>query len=230
VQHESLNGVVSFRTLARGDIPNSLSNRMRRRRFARFEALTASCPRPVRIIDIGGVTAFWEMSGWANRTDVDITLVNLTTEPTRYENIRSLAGDATNLSQYSDKSFDIAFSNSVIEHLFTQEKQAAMAREVQRVAKAFWVQTPNYWFPVEPHFHTVGWQWMPEALRVAVLRRRRCGWRGPCPDLEEARRYVREVRLLTRRDLRLLFPTGTISPERFGGLVKSWIVTGGFPQ
>ena len=219
---------MSIRQLADVNDPGSLANRLRGRRFARFEALTAKSPRPLRIIDIGGTSAFWERRGWTGRSDVEITLVNLAPEPSRHANVKSLVGDATNLADHADGSFDVAFSNSVIEHLFTQENQRAMAREVQRVARAFWIQTPNYWFPVEPHFHMVGWQWMPEQVRVALIRRKRCGWRGPCSDIEQARRYVREIRLLTRPELAALFPKANIFPERLFGLVKSWVVTGGF--
>jgi len=224
-----MKSVVSIRSLADAKNPASFSNRMRDRRFVRFESLTAGFARPLRILDIGGTTAFWERRGWAGRSDIQLTLVNLAAEPSSHANITSIAGDATRLTDYADGDFDIAFSNSVIEHLFSWENQQAMAREVQRVARAFWVQTPNYWFPVEPHFHVVGWQWLPEEVRVALLRRRRCGWRGPCPDAEQARHHVREVRLLTKRDLAALFPTATVTPERIFGLTKSWVVTGGFP-
>ena len=34
---------------------------------------------------------------------------------------------------------------------------------------------------------------------------------------------------MTRGQLGRLFPDAVISPERFGGLVKSWIVHAGFP-
>jgi hypothetical protein len=124
----------------------------------------------------------------------------------------------------------VVFSNSVIEHLFTFEAQAAMAREVTRVGRAFCVQTPNFWFPLEPHFLVPGWQWLPEAARVALIRRRACGWRGPCPDLDDARATVREVRLMRRRELERLFPGATIEEERLGGLVKSFVVHGGFSR
>jgi len=209
--------------------PNSLSNRMRSARFRYFESLVESLPRPLRIIDIGGTQSFWEKRGWTGREDVEITLVNLTAEPSAHPNINCVSGDATDLSEYGDRSFDVAFSNSVIEHLFTLENQEAMAHEVQRVAAAFWVQTPNYWFPIEPHFQLPGWQWLPETCRVQILRHRRCGRRGPYPDSREARESVREVRLMTRRELSRLFPGARIVPERFLGLVKSWIVHGGFP-
>ena len=208
--------------------PNSLSNRMRNRRFAFFESLIKGFSPPLRIIDIGGTSAFWENRGWANREDVQILLINLSAEERRFNNIESRKGDATNLSEYEDLSFDVAFSNSVIEHLFTYDNQMAMAREVRRVAKAHWVQTPNYWFPIEPHFQLPAWQWLPESLRVSILQRRRCGRRGPLPDPEKARQSIREVRLMTKSELRKCFPESTIYAEKYLGLVKSWVVYSGF--
>jgi hypothetical protein len=210
--------------------PNSLSNRMRNRRFAFFESLIANFERPLRIIDIGGTSAFWENRGWANQEGVEILLINLSEEEPKYPNIVSRKGDATNLAEYGDLSFDVAFSNSVIEHLFTYENQRAMAREVQRVARAHWVQTPNYWFPIEPHFQLPAWQWLPESVRVSILQKRRCGRRGPHPDPEKARESIREVRLMTKKELRVCFPASTIYAEKFMGLVKSWVVYSGFER
>jgi hypothetical protein len=207
----------------------SLGNRMRGRRFALFELRASRLPRTLRILAIGGTNAFWEMRGWAGRRDIEIVTVNLQAEERKHENIESRHGDATNLAEIADRSFDVAFSNSVIEHLFTLENQMAMAGEVRRVARAYWVQTPNYWFPIEPHFHVPGWQWLPQAVRVGLIRQRRCGWRGPCPDGEAARKLVCEVRLMSRRELVRAFPNADVRAERFGGLVKSWIVTYGFP-
>ena len=207
----------------------SLSNRMRAMRFAQFDQLASRMPRPLRIIDIGGTNLFWEMRGWAGRKDVEIVTVNLQADQRKHRNIEPRSGDATNLAGIADQSFDVAFSNSVIEHLFTLENQMAMAREVRRVARAYWVQTPNYWFPIEPHFHVPGWQWLPLRLRIAMIRRWRCGWRGPCPDPRSARQLVAEVRLMSRRELARAFPHAQIRAERFMGLNKSWIATEGFP-
>jgi len=209
--------------------PRSLSNRLRSRRFERFERLTEPLPRPLRILDVGGTTDFWEQRGWAGRDGVEIVMLNLTAQERRYDNIEPRAGDATDLGEYEDDSFDVIFSNSTIEHLFTRENQRRMAREVVRVGRAYWVQTPNFWFPMEPHFLVPGWQWLPESARVAILRRRRCGWVAREPDPERARHRIREVRLLTRGELRELFPGADVWGERFLGLVKSWVVTGGFP-
>jgi hypothetical protein len=103
-----------------------------------------------------------------------------------------------------------------------------MASEIQRVGKAFWVQTPNFWFPLEPHFQVPGWQWLPLDLRIFVIQRWRCGWRGPCPDLPRAKQLVEEVRLLTKRELQTIFPRATLLAESFCGLTKSWTALGGF--
>lgn len=208
--------------------PASLANRMRARRFALFEGLLDRLPKPVRIIDIGGTDAFWENRGWADRPGVDITAVNQECTPLRHSNLRTVQGDATDLSQYEDGAFDVAFSNSVIEHLFTWDRQVRMATEIRRVAKAYWVQTPNFWFPMEPHFHVPGWQWLPRSLRVALIRRHRFGWRGPCPDPATARAAVDEVRLVTAAEMQVLFRDAHLWHERIWGLSKSVVAYGGF--
>jgi hypothetical protein len=80
-------------------------------------------------------------------------------------------------------------------------------------AAAYWVQTPNFWFPIEPHFLVPEWQWLPESARVAVLRRRSVGWKPRTSDLEPARREIRETRLLRRRELVQMFPGASLVPE-----------------
>jgi Methyltransferase domain len=216
-----------MRRLARADQAGSFSNRRRSRRFEAFERLVAGLEtdrdQPVSILDIGGTNNFWEQRGWAEREDTRIVTVNLAAEPRKHENIEPRVGDATDLHDYADGSFDVVFSNSVIEHLRTFEAQRAMAREVHRLAARHWIQTPNYWFPIEPHYLTPAWHYLPEGVRVALLRRRRFGWRGPCPDEAQARRLVQEIRLMRRRELVALFPQSRIVEERFGPLVKSFV-------
>jgi hypothetical protein len=221
----------ALRRLADAGADGSFSNSRRSRRFEAFAQIVDAMPerkdRPVRILDIGGTNSFWEQRGWTERKDVEIVLINLDAERRLYENIEPRAGDATNLSEFADGSFDIVFSNSVIEHLQTYDRQAAMAREVRRLAPRYWVQTPNFWFPVEPHFLTPAWHWLPVKVRVALLQRRRWGWRGPCPDPVEADELVREVRLMRGRELERLFADATLQPERIGPLTKSFVAVRG---
>jgi hypothetical protein len=101
---------------------------------------------------------------------------------------------------------------------------------MRRVARAYWLQTPNYWFPLELHFLIPGFQWLPEWLRILILRTIGCGRAGRFRSNEAARLAVREIRLLTRRELEEIFEEGNIWPEKMLGLVKSWVVYGGFPQ
>lgn len=216
-----------MRRLADAGSDGSFSNARRSRRFEAFtllvEAVKERESRPVRILDVGGTVSFWEQRGWAGRGDVELVLINVSAEESPYANIQSCAGDATDLSGLPDRSFDIVFSNSVIEHLQTYENQVAMAREVRRLAPMYWVQTPNFWFPLEPHFLTPGWHYLPVRVRVALLRRRRWGWRGPCPDPAEATSLVREIRLMRGSELERVFPDGHLRREKIGPLVKSFV-------
>ena len=216
-----------LRRFADDEANGSFAHSHRSRRFEAFarliDDLSKRNVRPVRILDIGGTNAFWEQRGWAGRESVQLVLFNLELEPRLHPNIEARVGDATDLSEFPDGAFDVVFSNSVIEHLESFERQAAMAAEVRRLAPRYWVQTPNFWFPVEPHFLTPGWHWLPARLRIALLRRRRWGWRGPCPDPEQAKALVSEIRLMRRNELRNLFPDAILNEERIGPLVKSFV-------
>ena len=202
--------------------PASLASRLRRQRMQHFLALLAPFPAPVRILDVGGTAGFWLRNAPTLPKAIHLTLLNLETVATEgLPNAVAVAGDARDLRQFADQSFAICFSNSVIEHVGTFADQRAMAREVQRVAQSFFVQTPNRWFPLEPHFLFPGWQFLPLALRAALHRRFRLGWMPAQPDPARARREVEEIRLLTAAEMRELFPSAEIRREKIGPLTKS---------
>jgi hypothetical protein len=181
----------------------------------------------LRLLDVGGTVDFWEQRGWAQRDGIDITLLNIFPQESPRENVHAVVGDAADLGRWRDGEFDLAFSNSVIEHVGDRKRQRMMADEVARVARAYWVQTPNFFFPMEPHFLVPGWHWLPEPARVAVLRRRQVGWAGRTPDPLAALDVIRSAQLLTRAELAVMFPDAELIPERFGGLVKSWTAVRG---
>jgi hypothetical protein len=207
--------------------PGSMAARLRGRRMNQFLGLLRSLPRPVSILDIGGHESFWLTSGLVGDPDYSITLLNLFAAQVSHPNMTGVSGDARRL-EYADKSFDVVFSNSVIEHVGTAADQQAMAREVRRVGKAYFIQTPNRYFPIEPHFVFPGFQFLPEGLRAGLHARFRLGWIPKANSAAEAREFVRGIRLISRREMASMFPDATIRPERFAGLVKSWMATGGW--
>jgi len=73
-----------------------------------------------------------------------------------------------------------------------------------------------------------GWQWLPRSVRIAILRKRRCGWRGPCPDVSQAEALVDEVKLMKKSQIRRAFPDSEIWCEKYLGLTKSFVAYSGF--
>lgn len=210
---------------------SSLATTMRKRRFAFFLSLLSTVPRPIRILDVGGTQEFWDIMGVDALGDVRVTLLNLAAPPVNAANFESVAGDARDLSRYPDSSFDVVFSNSVIEHLGPDfADQQRMADEIRRVAKRYFVQTPNRYFPLEPHFLTPGFQFYPLDLRVWLVSNFSVGWYKRIPDKAEAKREVESVSLLSRDDLRRLFPGARIYQERIVGLTKSFVAYGGWER
>jgi SAM-dependent methyltransferase len=207
--------------------PDSLAAKLRRKRFALFLRLLSSVDRPVTILDVGGTQNFWEEMGFSEVGDVSVTLLNLSEEATSLPNFTSAAGDAREM-QFGDKSFDIVFSNSVIEHVGSKPDQLRMANEVQRVGKRYFVQTPNKYFPIEPHFVFPFFQFLPLASRVWLLRHFNLGWHKRTPDYASALRLVASVELLSRGVIRAMFPNAAIVEEKFGGFTKSFIAYGGW--
>lgn len=205
---------------------DSFATHHRRKRFALFLRLIERLPRPVRILDIGGTQLFWQTMRFGENDSVHITLLNLSAPRTTWRNVTSVAADARDLGMYPDGAFDVVFSNSVIEHVGGPEDQRRMAHEVRRVGRAYFVQTPNRYFPVEPHFLVPCFQFLPISVRVYLVRHLDLGWIGRgnrIADRATARELVTEIRLLNARELRGLFPDATIYRERVFGLTKSFV-------
>jgi len=132
-------------------------------------------------------------------------------------------GDATLLDAVADGEFDIVHSNSVIEHIGGFDAMAAMAAEVRRIAPRHWIQTPNLWFPIEPHLRRPFYQFLPAQWRARSLVGRAYDDFEQVPDLATARAFVDEIHLLGAAQLQRLFPTSRIERERVLGLTKSLI-------
>jgi hypothetical protein len=216
-----------FKLIADNRNRNSVATKMRRKRAALFEKLIASLESPVRVLDVGGTESYWKMINPAGSYKTIVTLLNLQAVNTSLPNCTSIQGDARNLD-FEDGSFDVVFSNSVIEHVGGYEDQSAMAKEVCRVGKRYFVQTPSKHFPIEPHFLFPFFQFLPFELKVWLLRNFRLGWFPKTPNEASARQIVQEIRLLGRREFIRLFPGAKIYEEKIFGLTKSFIACGGW--
>lgn len=100
--------------------------------------------------------------------------------------LRYVVADGRRLP-FPDKSFDLVYANAVIEHVGGEADQQRFADEMKRVGRTWILTTPNRWFPVEAHFHSLLTHWRADwAPRGTVTR------------------------LLGRRDLQRLVGTGSV--------------------
>lgn len=207
---------------------SSISAKLRKKRFALFRQLLPGATSPLKILDVGGKETIWAAEGFCEPDNVDrfeITILNIDPQKTKAPNITSVGGDARNMSDFADNQFDIVFSNSVIEHVGDYDSQMQMAREVQRVGKKYFVQTPNFYFPIEPHFLYPFFQFLPLQIKAWILtniaRRHR-----KVDNIEQAKKIANGIKLLNKRQFSNLFPEATIVEEKFWGLTKSFVAYG----
>ena len=207
--------------------PDSVENRFRRKRFQLFKPIVdqiVAAKAVCRILDLGGTPNYWEQFGadldWGR---VHVLTLNLTAAETSHPGITTVVGDARNASGFEDLSFDIVHSNSVIEHVGRWDDMALMANQVRRLAPRYFVQTPYFWFPVEPHARYPLLHWMPESWRYRILLKRTCGFWQQRADVGEATKAVQSAALLDKRQLKFLFPDAQIITEKFLGLPKSLV-------
>jgi SAM-dependent methyltransferase len=198
-------------------------------RPGRIRYLKSAFPRvgsDANVLDVGGRAAWWQMMQPATP---NVTIINLETEDAaaiRAAGYRFVVGSGCALP-FADGAFDLALSNSVIEHVGDLEAQRRFALEVLRCGKAVYVQTPNKWFPVEPHLLMPLAHWLPRRVQrplIPFLSAWAITARPPGAAIDA---FLDSTRLLTRREVAQLFPGCRIVEERVLGLTKSFVVTRG---
>lgn len=192
----------------------------RRRRMRRFLQVFRPTDK-TRILDVGGTPMVWRLIDCPS----EITLVNINLPAIANRDqgrFRFVEADALDLP-FENFSFDIAFSNSVIEHVHTWKNQQRFALEMRRVARGIWVQTPAKEFFFEPHYLTPILHWLPLRSRRRIARDfSPWGWiTRPSKDEIDAR--LSEIRLLTETEMARLFPDCRIARETFLKMRKSYI-------
>jgi SAM-dependent methyltransferase len=174
--------------------------RARRRRHERFFALTR-LPEGARVLDVG----CGQLGLRALEPELDITGLDIAPLP-GYPG-PFVQADAAQGLPFGEDEFDLVYCSSVIEHV-PRAQRAAFAGELRRVGRGWFVQTPAWSFPIEPHALLPLAHWLPPRMR-------RHYWRlGASGGWEQ-------IELLRRGELEALF--GPARPERLGPLTKSWV-------
>ncbi|HEX5410945.1 MAG TPA: class I SAM-dependent methyltransferase [Terriglobia bacterium] len=188
----------------------SFSHKSRTKKFQLFEALFR--PRPEeRVLDIGASGevflryTFEDVYPYPSRIVAGgYDLGEVKSARQSYAEPTYVVFDGCSLP-FPDRSFDIVFSNAVIEHILGAGRQEQFAREVMRVGKSWFITTPNYWYPFESHYHLPLIQFLPEDLQRRYNR---------LLGTHIAKGQTQELGLLSARGLRKLFPTSRIERVR----------------
>jgi SAM-dependent methyltransferase len=181
-------------------LASPLAAHARARRHARFFSLT-QLSEGARVLDVG----CGQIGLRALEPRLDITGVDLAPRPDYPGPF--VQADAAEGLPFADGEFELVYCSSVIEHV-PPARRAAFAREIRRVGRGWFVQTPAWSFPLEPHALLPAAHWLPARLR-------RPYWRfGVAGEWEE-------ISLLKRIEVEALF--GPALAERIGPLTKSWV-------
>jgi hypothetical protein len=193
-------------------------------RLRRWESIKSELPEipDMKVLDLGGKVAFWETAPVLPK---HVTIVNLEAQAeTEIPGITSIVGDACQADRLvPGESFDLVFSNSLIEHVGGHHQRAALAQVIRTLAPRYLVQTPYRYFPIEPHWIFPGMQFLPLRVKGYIAPRwplgHTRGW-----DAQKAINTVMYTELITATDMRAYFPDGRMHWERFVCLPKSMTV------
>jgi hypothetical protein len=171
-----------------------------------------------KILDVGGGSYNWSFL----RYKPSLIFVNLMVPTNEDKSLTWIIADGRFLP-FCENSFEIVYSNSVIEHLGNITNQRSFAHEIERVGHRYYVQTPNRWFIIEPHLITPFIHFLPQALQSLLLRNFTLWGLITRPTPEECKDLLKEIQLLEENEFRSLFPNAEIWHERILGFTKSFI-------
>lgn len=154
----------------------SISTRNRAKKFEQFLSLVSPKPDET-ILDVGvNIEEYSEGDNYLERHYThpeNITAIgfgDVAPFRRRYPTVKTVSADGRSLP-FADQSFDIAYSNAVIEHVGSRDDQLRFLRELVRIGTRGYLTTPNRFFPVEIHtriplLHLL----LPKHVFDAVLR------------------------------------------------------------
>ncbi len=217
-------------------LARKISQRARAKRGETFRALLD--PQPTdKILDLGGGNGahFAAISPFRdNVTVADFSERNLA-KAAEY-GFQTKRVDGSDRLPFKDGEFDIVFCSSVIEHVtgpreqmigmtddaefrrLAEYHQTQFAKEIRRISKGYFVQTPNRTYPVESHSLLPGFIAVaPRKIQVPVLDFFATSFVSKVwPAKSES-----EWRLLNGEEFAAMFPDGQLVRERTAGLTKS---------
>jgi len=215
-----------LRKIASSKNTDNLSSRFRKKRFKIFQTYLAKVKfTSPKILDVGGTEDYWNKINLIFGTNFQPIINNISKDELNQGNFNGIVGDGKSLSFIKDNTFDLAYSNSVIEHLTGFEDQYEMAYNIKRVAKYYFIQTPAFIFPLEPHFLFPFFHWLPKKVRIWFILNFNLGWYQKCQSFIEAKKLVDSIRILKKKELKLLFKDAHIITERLFFIPKSYTLT-----
>ena len=215
---------------------NSLRSKIRKRRLKYLiklinDIVSTEKITTIKICDLGGTYRYWIIFPFEkfNNVKFEITLVNLEKIITResenyqqlsaHENVEFIEeiGDGCNLVHVKDNAYHLSHSNSVIEHVGDWSRIKAFGVESKRIGKYHFIQTPNFWFPIEPHYFLPFVQFFPRPMstRIIMLFKKR--------SFDIATSNFDENRMLSKREFNFIYYDSHMITEWFFFLRKSFI-------
>jgi len=202
-------------------------------RSALFKSFVSSFTPPVRIIDLGGTVAMWERWGLSTDDDLRIDLANNFSMDTNYRDalsrskiISKVKVDVSDLSAIDYARYDIVFSNSMLEHLSDPEQQRSVARKICESQRPYFIQVPNKYSLVDPHFaHPLApfFAAWPRALQIRALRISGLNGGKRAQSLMQAEERLRYYRPLSVSEMKSFFGDAQILIDKNFGIPMSII-------
>lgn len=190
-------------------------------------------PLDAKILDLGGGTGSHIRAIFPqhlNITVCDISADDLANAKSRFGFCTILLRETDNLP-FKDAEFDFCFCSSVIEHVtgpkdqvvrikrdelfreIARQHQKHFAREISRIARSYYVQTPYRYFPIESHTWLPGViVLLPRDVQIAVINVFNKFW---------FKRTAPDWHLFDRGEMAETFPDATIYSERYFLMTKS---------
>jgi len=209
---------------------SKLSNISRKQKLELFNRIIMPTENMI-VLDVGaevdpsgtGGLQFIDFYQWKNRVSaINVSPEHISYIKKHYPEVDAVVGDACELP-WPDNYFDVVYSNAVIEHLGTFQKQKKMAAEIMRVAKQWFVTTPNRWYPFEFHMRLPFVTWLPGRAYL---------WAGRIVTYDHVKKKYMvgsrrdDLRLMTAQELKCCFPGSKIIKQRVTFMAETLIVAG----